>query len=114
MNWLRARLHVESGEEMPCFLLFLYLALIFTSFLIIRTAKDALFLTKFSAETLAYLYVAVGVVMGLVIPLYFRITSRLGLAALITGSLAFFISNVLLLWWAARVRWSPLPEVFYV
>ena len=114
MNWLRAQLHVEPGEEMPVLLLFLYLALIFTSFLIIRTAKDALFLTKFNAETLAYLYVAVGVVMGLVIPLYFRITSRLGLAALITASLAFFMSNVLLLWLAARVRWSPLPEVFYV
>jgi len=114
MNWLRSRLHVEPGEEMPVLLLFLYLALIFTSFLIIRTAKDALFLTKFSAETLAYLYVAVGVVMGLVIPLYFRLTARLGLTALVTGSLAFFMSNVLLLWWAARIRWSPLPAVFYV
>ena len=114
MNRLRSLLHVEPGEELPVLLLFLYLASALTSYLIVKAARDALFLHRFSAMSLPYVYIGAAILIGLAIPLYLRISSRLGLTALITGSLVFFIANVLMLWWAARVSWSPLAAVFYV
>ncbi len=114
MNRLRSLLHVERGEELPAFFLFLYLGLALTSFLIVKATRDAVFLNRFSATALPKMWVAVAVVMGLVVPVYLRVSARLGLATLITRTLVFFMVNVVLLWWAAGVRWSPLAAVFYI
>lgn len=114
MNWLRSLLNVERGEELPVLFLFLYLTLVLTSYLIVKAARDALFLSRFSALTLPYIYVGVAVLIGLVVTVYLRVSARVGLTTLITGTLVFFIANVLLLCWAGYVHWSPLAAVFYI
>ena len=114
MDRLRSVFKIERGEELPVLFLFLYLTLVLTSYLIIKAARDALFLARFSALTLPYIYIGVAVLIGLVVVIYLRISARVGLTKLITGTLVFFIANVLLLWWAGYVHWSPLAAVFYV
>jgi ATP:ADP antiporter, AAA family len=111
---LRSLLKIERGEELPVLFLFLYLTLVLTSYIIVKAARDALFLNQFSAMTLPYIYVGVAVLIGLVVSVYLRVSARVGLSTLITLTLGFFIANLLLLWWAAYVRWSPLAAVFYV
>lgn len=54
MNRVRSLLNLEPGEELPVFLLFLYLTLALTSFIVAKAVRDALFLNQFSATVLPY------------------------------------------------------------
>jgi ATP:ADP antiporter, AAA family len=114
VNRLRSLLKIERGEELPALLLFLYLTLVLSAYIVVKAARDALFLNQFSAMTLPYIYIGVAILIGLVVSVYLRVSARVGLTALITYTLVFFIANVLLLWWAARMHWTPLAAVFYV
>jgi len=113
MNRLRRLLNVERGEELPLLYLSLYLALALASYIIIKAARDGLFLHQFSAKELPYIYIAVAVAGGLTVSIYLRISRHVGLTTLITRTLVFFIANVLVLWWVASLRWPPLAAVFY-
>jgi ATP/ADP translocase/HEAT repeat protein len=110
----RTFLNLERGEEVPVGLLFLYLALALTTVIIAKTSSKALFLTRFSALYLPYVYIAVAVLIGFVISVYVRLSSRINQSALISGTLGFFIASALLLGWAMRMGWSPIAAIFYV
>ncbi|MBI4165976.1 MAG: HEAT repeat domain-containing protein [Acidobacteria bacterium] len=114
MNRLRAFLNLERGEETPVFLLFSYLTLILTCYMITKAARDGIFLYKFSPMLLPYVYIGIAVLIGFVVVVYLRLAARVDQAWLISGSLLFFITNILLLWWAVRLDWKPAPWIFYV
>ena len=113
-NRIRSFLNLERGEEWPAFLLFLYLTLILTTYLIAKAVRDALFLFKFPATDLPYVYMAVAAVIGIVVAVYVRLSKRFSLAALTSGSLIFFMINLLAFWQAARLQWRPLAPIFYI
>ncbi len=114
MDRLRSFLNLERGEEAPAFLLFTYLAMVMTVYMIIRTVRDGLFLYKFSAYSLPYVYLGIAAIIGFVVSVYVRFSARVGQAAVITGSILFFIGNLLLLWWAVRIQWAPATWIVYV
>jgi AAA family ATP:ADP antiporter len=114
MDRVRSFLNLERGEEAPVFLLFSYLTLALASYTIIRAARDGLFLFKFSAYSLPYAYLGIAAVIGFVVSIYLRLSARFGQAAVISGSLLFFITNILAQWWAVRVQWAPVTWIFYV
>ncbi|MBZ5560998.1 MAG: HEAT repeat domain-containing protein [Acidobacteriia bacterium] len=114
MDRLRSFLNLERGEEAPAFLLFAYLTLIMASYVITKVIRDGLFLYKFSAYELPYVYLAIAAVISFVVWIYIRAAARLGQAAIIVASLFFFILNVLLQWWAVRRQWAPVTRIFYV
>jgi len=114
MNRVRAFLNLEQGEETPVLLLFSYLTLILTCYMITKAARDGIFLHKFSAMSLPYVYIGIGVLIGFIVAVYLRLAARVEQVWLISGSLFFFILNILLLWWAVRLDWKPAPWIFYV
>lgn len=114
MKYLKSFLNIEPGEEKPALLLFLYLTLALSSFTIARTVRDSLFLDRYDALNLPYAYIAVAVIIGLLVSVYVKLSNRMNQAFLISGTLLFFISNVLLLWWLIHVKWSAIAAVFYV
>ncbi|MBN2242649.1 MAG: HEAT repeat domain-containing protein [Acidobacteria bacterium] len=114
MKRLKSFLNIEPGEGIPVFLLFLYLTLALASFTIARTVRDSLFLDHYSARDLPYAYIAVAVVIGLLVSVYVRLSNRINQALLISGTLLFFIGNVLLLWWLIRLEWAAVAAVFYI
>lgn len=114
MDRLRSLLNLERGEEAPAFLLFLYITLALTCYIIAKAVRDGLFLIKFSALMLPYVYIGIGLVIGFVVSIYVRLSSRYGQAALISGTLIFFILTIAAQWWAVRMQWSAIPWVFYV
>jgi len=114
MDRLRSFLNLERGEEVPVFLLFSYLTLTLTCYMITKAARDGIFLHKFSAMTLPYVYIGIAAVIGFIVAAYIRISSRISQTWLISGSLLFFVANLLLLWWVVRVEWTPAPWIFYV
>ena len=114
MNALRSFLRLERGEEWPALLVFLYLTLALTSYIIAKAVRDSLFLNQFSALALPYVYIGVAVLIGFIVAIYVRLSSRMRQSSLISGTLLFFIVNTLFLWWAARVSWAPISIVFYI
>jgi AAA family ATP:ADP antiporter len=107
-------LNLERGEEVPVFLLFSYLTLALTSYTIIRAARDGIFLHKFSALELPYVYIGIGIVIGFIVALYIRLAARVSQVWLISGCLVFFILNIIAFWVALRAEWAPAPWIFYV
>ncbi len=114
MDRLRSFLNLERGEEAPTFLLFGYLTLIMASYIITKAIRDGLFLYKFSAYQLPYVYLAIAALIGFVVWAYLRASARLGQATVIVAGLLFFILNILLQWWAVRRQWTPVTWIFYV
>jgi AAA family ATP:ADP antiporter len=114
MDRVRSFLNLERGEEMPVFLLFSYLTLIMTSYIITKTVRDGLFLQKFSAYMLPWVYLGIAAIIGFVVSIYVKLSARVGQTTVVVGSLLFFIGNLLLLWWGVRRQWTPTTWIFYV
>lgn len=114
MDRVRSFLNLERGEEIPVFLLFSYLTLVLTSYIITKAIRDGLFLHKFSPFMLPYVYLGIAALIGFVVSVYLRLSARVGQAAVIVGSLLFFILNILVQWWAVRMQWTPAIWIFYI
>src|SRR4030095_8858457 len=87
---------VRPGEGRAVVLTFLYVALAVAGFLLAKPIRNGLFLGEFGAYSLGHAYVPVPLVLAVGLPIYGRISERVGTRAVITGSLVFFGLNVLL------------------
>jgi len=114
MDRLRSFLNLERGEEAPALLLFAYLTVVMTSYMITKAVRDGLFLYKFSAYSLPYVYLGIAAIIGFVVWVYVQFSARVGQAAVISGSLVFLVGNLLLQWWVVRMQWAPATWIFYV
>ncbi len=108
-------LGIRPGESLPVCLTFLHMATVVASFLLAKPIRNGLFLERFGAYNLAYVYAAVPVVLACFVPVYTRIAARFGQRRVIIATLLFSSSNVLAFWYAFRFHDLPLlPAVFYV
>ena len=107
-------LDLRPGELSRGVLLFLYLFLIISSYVLGKAARDALFLDRFSASQLPYADIAVAALVGFVVALYIRIGRKVSLRTLLVGSLVVFGSNTLLFWWLAVYYERPwlFPTIY--
>lgn len=115
LDALRRFFDVRPGEGRAVTYTFLYIALAVASFLLAKPIRNGLFLAQYGPFKLVYVYVAVPVVLSVAVPLYTRIAARFGQRAVFTGSLVFFVLNVLAFW--ILLRFQPvagLPALFYV
>lgn len=112
---LKAFFNVRSGEAAPVALTFLYIMTVLASYLLAKSIRNGLFLREFGAYKLAYVYVGVPIALTLFVPVYVRIAARLGQRTVITGSLVFFLSNVLVFWYLFTYQRTPmLSAIFYI
>ena len=65
---------------------------------VIKVVRDSLFLSRFPISQLPYVYLSAALVAGVVIAIYSRYAGKLPLARVLPGTLAFIISNVIVLW----------------
>jgi len=108
-------LDLRSGELERGILLFAYLFLVISSFVVAKAVRDALFLDQFGALLLPYADIAVALLVGLWVSVYLRIAGRTTIRDLQVGSLVFFAVNCLVFWWLSRVTHAPwLTPVIYV
>ena len=112
---LRGFFDIRSGEALPVFLTFLYIAVVVAAFLLAKPIRNALFLRQYGPYALAYVYAAVPLALSVFVPIYTRVAARLGQRAVTVVTLLFFAANVLLFWWLFRRHpFALLPGVFYV
>ena len=108
-------LRLHPGEGRRGLLLFAYLFLIISSFVVSKAARDALFLERYTAIQLPFVDIAIALLVSIVVGIYIRVGRAVTLPALQAGSLLVLAANSLLFWWLSpRVSTSWLFPVIYV
>ena len=108
-------LRLHPGEGRRGLLLFAYLFLIISSFVVSKAARDALFLERYAAVQLPFVDIAIGLLVGVVVAVYIRIGRSVTLPALQAGSLLLLAAVSLLFWWLTiGVSGAWLFPVIYI
>lgn len=102
MRFLERALRLQRGDLGRGLLLFAYLFLVITAYVIGKAARDALFLDRFAAIQLPYADIAIAILVGFVVAAYVRIGRTAMLRDLLAGSLVFLALNAAAFWWFAR------------
>jgi len=106
--------HVRQGEATRTVLLFTYLFLVVTSYVVTKATRDAMFLERYHATALPYADIASAVAVGLVMAVYIRIGRVVGMRLALIGSLLTFSSTSFMFWLITRgeePRWI-LPALY--
>lgn len=108
-------LRLHPGEGRRGLLLFVYLFLIISSFVVSKATRDALFLERYSAVELPFVDIAIALLVSVVVGIYIRIGRAISLPALQAGSLLLLAAISLLFWWLSpRASATWLFPVIYV
>jgi AAA family ATP:ADP antiporter len=104
---------VRPGEGRSAFLFFLHGFLLLSSYQIVKALREALILTKFSAEVRAYAVAAMALVLIFVVPLYGYIRRHVDGERLLRVVTLFFVVTLPLF---AGMVWAgaPVEFVFFV
>jgi AAA family ATP:ADP antiporter len=108
--------NLQRGEGRRGALLFAYLFLVITAYLLGKTARDALFLNAFKASKLPYADMAIAISVGFVVALYVAIGRRVLLRDLLVGCLLVFAGLQGVFWYLAKhhPEWTWQYPVFYI
>ena len=104
---------VRPGEGRSAMLFFLHGFLLLSSYQIVKALREALILTKFSAEVRAYAVAVMALVLMIVVPLYGQVRRRLDGARLLRAVTLFFVVTLPLF---AGLLWAgaPIEFVFFI
>jgi len=97
-RWLERALNIHPGDLRRGVPLSVCLFLTISAYVIGKVARDALFLTQFSAVQLPYADIASGVLVGFVVALYLQVGRRTSLTKLLVGSPLVFAATCALFW----------------
>jgi ATP/ADP translocase len=111
---LEATLRIRPGEGRRTGLLFLHLLLASAIFILGRTVRDTLFLSRYPIKWLPWMFVFYGIVSSIVAVVYSRYADRVPRHRLIIGSTAIGIVTYLATWALVRAGVSVVYPVFYV
>jgi HEAT repeat protein/ATP/ADP translocase len=112
--FLEATLRIRPGEGRRTGLLFLHLLLASAVFILGRTVRDTLFLSRYPIVWLPWMFVFYGIVSSVVAVAYGRYADRVPRHRLIVGSAAIGIVTYLATWVLVRAGVSLVYPVFYV
>ena len=107
-------LGIQPGEERVAFSLFFYLFAIIASYLLIKTARERLFLSRYSVLKLPYVVMDMAGTTGIFLWAYLHLLRRFLLPRITLLALAFFISNLGVFWLLAGPERGWLYFVIYI
>src|SRR4030043_2201530 len=105
---------LQPGEEVLAVFLFLYFFFITSPYYIIKSLRNASYLSGLGDEKLPLAYFPTAIMMVFIVTFHSRLQVRLPRSRLIIFSLVFFFSNILIFWWLFRQGWKGVPVVFWV
>src|SRR5262245_3392883 len=88
---IRRITNIREGEELRAGLMFVYIFLIIASLLIVKPIRNSLFITRYGASSLPYVYLLVAVAAALVTYSYARMIRKMRLSYVIFGTLVFSV-----------------------
>lgn len=80
---------IRQGEHQIAILMFIQIFLIISSFTVLKAVRDAVFLSKFSASEIPYLYILIAVIVGFIAYIYSKFSTKFHLVKfiLVTNSI---------------------------
>ena len=112
--WFSRVIDIKPGEGLIAVSLFFYFFFITSPYYIIKSLRNASYLSRVGDEKLPLAYFLTAVLMGFIVNFHSRIQVKLPRSRLITSSILFFFLNIILFWWLFEQRWSWVPVVFWV
>ncbi len=114
--FVRKILNVEEGEGFRVTLMFLYIFLIIATLLIVKPARNSLFLIKFGYKQLPYVFILVALFAAIITQIYSKYFIRVRLNKLILNTLFFCIFSLFLFWLLLHLEYEAgwFLYVFYV
>ncbi|MFC1476030.1 Npt1/Npt2 family nucleotide transporter [Candidatus Zixiibacteriota bacterium] len=114
MRWLRQLVDVRRGERGQTLAMFAYIFLIIATLTMVKSVRQALFLQKFGAASLPYVYLLIAVVAGTIATIYQRLARNAPIHRLMIGALLVVISNLVIFRFLIDLKWGPLTYILYV
>jgi ATP/ADP translocase/HEAT repeat protein len=115
-GFLEATLRIRPGEGRRTALLFVHLLLAASVFILGRTVRDTLFLSRLAnpLKVLPWMFVAYGVASSITVVLYARVADRMPRHRIIVVSCAIGIATYLATWGMVRAEAAWIYPAFYV
>ncbi len=113
MDW-RERLGVTEGLQKTTVLCAGLLFAVTAAFIILKTARDGLVLSDYSANTLPWFMAITTVATAVVAATYIRLYKKLSLGPAVELSLKTFAVGTLILWGGIKSGWSLATPILYV
>ena len=114
MQWLKQLVDVRQGERGRTLAMFGYIFFIIATLTIVKSVRQALFLQKFGAASLPYVYLLIAVVAGTIATIYQRLARNAPIHRLMIGALLVVISNLIIFRFLLDLKWAPLTYILYV
>lgn len=114
MDWLIRRLGLRREELGRTALMFLYLLFVLLAYYILKPVARALFLTRFDASQLPFLYLAMAASGGILAYHYVRIAVRWSLTAAVNAATSLIVITLLAVWQLLRLDQAWLYYVFNI
>jgi ATP/ADP translocase/HEAT repeat protein len=114
LSRLATALLVRPGEERRTALLFAHLLLASAVFVMGRTVRDTLFLSRFSIDALPWMFVLYGVASAITVVVYARVADRLPRERSIVVWCVVGVMSYLGTWLAVQAALAWVYPVFYV
>jgi ATP/ADP translocase/HEAT repeat protein len=111
---LASVLLIRPGEGRRTALLFVHLLLASAVFILGRTVRDTLFLSRYSLAALPWMFVCYGVASALTVLIYAQVADRVARHKLIVASVGVGVLTYLGTWVAVRAQAAWIYPTFYV
>jgi len=114
MQWLSRIIDVRKGERRQTAAMFLYIFIIIATLTVTKSVRQAIFLQKFGAADLPYVYLSIALVAGTIATIYQRLARNTSVHRMMIGAMLVVISNLLIFRAIINTGWGPLTYIFYV
>ena len=111
---LRKVFDIERHELSRALLMFLYAFLLLSAYLILKPVRNSLFLDKFGADQLIYMYMMIAATATPIAWLYGWTAARTTLPRLVGGTTIILVVNMAIFWYLIGQQFSWLIYVFYI
>ncbi|KAA3606496.1 MAG: hypothetical protein DWQ06_01245 [Calditrichaeota bacterium] len=106
---------IRQGEHQIAILMFIQIFLIISSFTVLKAVRDAVFLAKFSANEIPYLYILIAVIVGFVAYVYSEFSTKFHLVKFILATNLILVGLLVSLFLLMKFYpLSFLPFVLYL
>ena len=112
--FLEATLKIRPGEGRRTALLFTHLFLASAVFILGRTVRDTLFLSRYTLRALPWMFVLYGLASAITVVLYSRVADRFARHRVIVASTAVGIVTYLTVWGLVRAHADWVYPAFYI
>lgn len=114
ISFFRSLVDIRPGERSITMLMFFYLFLVIATFAVVKPVRSSLFLQYFGAKNLPYIYLATALLAGAIAWVHSRLLDRFDIVAVQVFTHLFFISNLVLFWFAFREEGPWLSAAFFL